>query len=448
MMRKAPRLCVALLSGAILSIGVAACGGSDNDTTTAASGAAPAATTTAAGEAPAASSGKVDQATIDYGLKYTGGKAGKADASLPPVNVGFITQEGGAPSFPEQGHAADAVVQFINDELGGIAGRPLKLDKCNIQSEEDGQKCGAQMLAAKVDIVNFSLTVIGNASFYKAVVPKIPVINSVPATGPDSTTKGVYNLTGGGPGVHYAIAVDIKNLGSKNAALISVGNPGGKFTMEKIAIPALKLAGVNHGKVVYYPDDATTPDIVSALQAAGGSKADAIYFDPSTPAQCLSLYNAMKTLAIKIPVVTTPICNSDVFVGETGAGPEGWHIWGFGENPRVTDLPEVKTYVGIMDGYGESKWKNVGFAPSSVGDLLTITKLGNEIGADKLSPAAFNDAILAFRGPAFLVPGEQNCSAPFDQATQSVCGTNSVGSAFEDGKWKSLGGIATKLKSS
>jgi hypothetical protein len=91
--------------------------------------------------------------------------------------------------------------------------------------------------------------------------------------------------------------------------------------MEKIAVPALAQLGVKHSKAVYYADDAITPDIVSSIQNAGGTSADVIFLDLSGPQQCTSTWDAMKQLGIKVPVVTTPICNADSFVEHTGDAP-------------------------------------------------------------------------------------------------------------------------------
>lgn len=425
----------------VLSVTVCACGSSSNSSSSGGSGGGGSATSASSGSSSSssASTGGPSQATIATALKYTGGKAGKANPSLSPIKVGFTTNIGGTTSFPENVAAATATVKFINGELGGIDGHPLVLTTCYMQSEEDGQKCGAQFLAAKDVVVNQSLAELGNQSLYQTIVPKIPVIVGTTSTGPDSDTAGVYSFTGGGPAVIYAMAKDAKNIGLKNLALLSVGNVGGKYTMDSIALPALNKLGVQHSKVVFYNVPATTPDIVSALQAAGGSTADGVFLDPSSPTECTSTYNGLKQLGLHIPVITTPICNAPSFIDATGGGPTNWRFWGFNSNPRVTTDPDVAAYDDIMDSYGESQWKYVGFASSVTRDLLTITKFGNALHGN-VTTAAMKQQILAFRGPAFMIPGTVNCQTPPNKATVSVCGNVSVGSTY-GGSWKGIPAI-------
>src|SRR4029077_4136488 len=79
-----------------------------------------------------------------YGLAYTGGTAGKADSTKTPVVIGYVNEEGGVPAFPEATQGIDAAAAYINGELGGIQGHPIQLEKCSVQVEADGQRCGTQ----------------------------------------------------------------------------------------------------------------------------------------------------------------------------------------------------------------------------------------------------------------------------------------------------------------
>src|SRR4051812_1527382 len=110
---KVPALVACLVSGAVLG----ACGGS-NDTSTADSVPTAGSATTKT----ATAQGKPQQSSIDYMLKYTGGKAGAADPAAKPFVVGWVNQQGSTPAYPEMEPGSDAAVKFINEQLGGMAG--------------------------------------------------------------------------------------------------------------------------------------------------------------------------------------------------------------------------------------------------------------------------------------------------------------------------------------
>jgi branched-chain amino acid transport system substrate-binding protein len=427
-----PRLRLMTAACVALALSVAACGSDDDNSTGTGSAAAP--TTTS----EAASASKLDDASIAMAAEFTGGKAGtKADPSLPPFTIGFANQSGATPAYPEYIGAATAAVDLINNHLGGVEGHPVKLDKCIIQSEEDGQKCGAQMLANGDMIANFSLASNGNESFYKTVGGKFPVIVSVAASGADYTTPHVYELDGGGDGVLNALSANAKEQGAKSVAIISSDNPAGKFATGKILIPQLTKLGIK-SKAIYISDTATTPDFVSALQAGGASSADLVVLIPPGAPQCISTFDAMKQLAIKKNVVTTYSCYGDPMPEHTDGGPAGWNMYGFGTNQRI-DNPQTKLFKASMDEAGQSKWTFVGSTFKTFGDIMAITRWANNIGFDKLSAAELEKQILAWTGPAFMVSGNIHCGK--HPVYVGICGDSAEGSTYKDGKWQSLGPV-------
>jgi branched-chain amino acid transport system substrate-binding protein len=424
---------------AATALAVTACGSDDNSTgTSAASGTAATTTAAGSGSAPASASG-ITEETKAFVAQYTGITPGKVDPALEPIKIGYLNQEGGAPSFPEDTKAANAVINFLNKDMGGIGGHALKLEKCVLQTEEDGQKCGAQLLEAKVPIAEYALAVVASAAYHKTVGTKFPTVIGTPSAPTDSTADATYVLGGGGAAVLSGMADYAKNqLHAKYTSVVTVDNPGGKFSAEKIAIPYMDKIGLVHSKSVYYPESATTPDVLSALQAAGASKADAIILDPSGPQQCGAVFEAIKSLQLKAKVIGTPICNADEFVDTTGAGPEGWVIVGYGVNPRVKDDPQAKVFNNIMESYGAKAETTRGFTPQVVRDFLSIAKFAQAIGPDKLTPEAFTEQIKAFKGPAFMIPGELHCGRPTVKETPTYCGDSAGLSGFVNGKWVTL----------
>ena len=111
----------------------------------------------------------------EWALAYTGGTAGPANPSLEPIVVGYVNQEGGVPAFPEATAGTKAAVDYVNKELGGIGGHPLELKSCAVQAEEDGQRCGTEMVNdPQVRAVLTGVLTAGSDSLYKVVGAEAP----------------------------------------------------------------------------------------------------------------------------------------------------------------------------------------------------------------------------------------------------------------------------------
>jgi branched-chain amino acid transport system substrate-binding protein len=72
----------------------------------------------------------------------------KKAAAGEPVKLGFLS-DGRGPAIDNtfQGVAADGIVQYINDYLGGIAGRPIELEKCDTEFDPGkATECGEEFV--------------------------------------------------------------------------------------------------------------------------------------------------------------------------------------------------------------------------------------------------------------------------------------------------------------
>jgi hypothetical protein len=178
--------------GACLVAGAAAC---SSGASSSSSSSAPAAPTSAASAATAASgtaspsSAGTSTASAFAGsvTNYPGyvGASGPANSSLSPVTIGWVNEQGGPPSetFPQATLAAQATVKYINSQLGGIHGHPVKLATCFIAAvEAQGTTCGDQMVNTKgVEAIAEGLDAVGNASMYGVVNGAIPTLVGVSA---------------------------------------------------------------------------------------------------------------------------------------------------------------------------------------------------------------------------------------------------------------------------
>ena len=334
----------------------------------------------------------------DYAA-YVGGK-GAADASLKPIKIGYISQEGGAVEVgPTNDDGVEIGVKFINEQAGGIGGHPIQLVKCYIAStEEEGQQCGQQMANDK-DIVAVieGPVVVGAESMFAALGDK-PVVQGVSVNAVDPVQKSASILYGGAQYILAPYATFARDtLKAKSAALVYPEGAGTDIPAAGQA-SAFKAAGIPI-KVVSYP--ANAGDLTVPLLAAGAQTADVV-MPVINPNDCVKFEQAIQQL--KIPdekVLASPICLTPTTIQGLGDFPKWIYAIASSQTFDTSD-PGVPPYQAILKGQGQDKligdpWVNVGF-----GQALTLAKWLNGAGADKITPAAINEQAHAFEGPLAL----------------------------------------------
>ena len=151
-----------LALGAAGALIVAACGG---DNSGGGSAATTAAATTAASSAATTAAGGGATTTAAAGGATTTAAPSKADDSKPPVLVGFHNLEGGAISLPEIREAFLSGVNYVNEELGGINGRPMKAETCNLDiTPESSVNCANQFVEKNVVVAVQGVDVAADAA--------------------------------------------------------------------------------------------------------------------------------------------------------------------------------------------------------------------------------------------------------------------------------------------
>ena len=248
-----------------------------------------------------ASTAGAKKVSNDWALTYTGGTAGKADQKKSPVVIGYVNQQGGVPAFPEATQGLDAAVKYVNGELGGIQGHPVKIESCFVIANEDGQKCGTRLANDEnVKLVITGAMTVGNQALYSIVAPKKPVMVANPVVTADFLTAGTYAYTPGGPGVVQGMAVFagkyLKNI--HKVAVVYGDSEAEVFGAESLLVPKLKSYGITDITLQKISDAPTAPDVQNALTAAGADSADVVI--PIVTVQgCIATYDALKSLGIK-----------------------------------------------------------------------------------------------------------------------------------------------------
>ena len=171
---------VAALAATALAVAGCSSSSSSSSSSAASNGAAGSATASSSSAPVSTSSGSGGlgaQSVTNY-LTYVGGKAGAASSSLAPVTIGYINEQGDAnPPGALATNGAQMAVNYINKELGGVDGHPLKLDTCFTTTEEQGTTCADQFLANKsLPLIATGGVAVGAQSFFQTIAGKVPVI--------------------------------------------------------------------------------------------------------------------------------------------------------------------------------------------------------------------------------------------------------------------------------
>ncbi|MBO0868231.1 MAG: ABC transporter substrate-binding protein [Micromonosporaceae bacterium] len=373
--------------------------------------------TTAGSAAPAASQSPVAGVT-DY-LAYTGGTAGAADTSKSPIAIGWVNAQGGTNGIPEATEAAQAAIKYINTELGGIGGHPLTLHTCFIaQAEEEGQKCGQQLVNDKsVSIVVYGAVVVGNQSLAATINGQKPILVGVSGAPADANAKNAFILYGDQTHVLAPWGTYARDVVHAKTAAVVYPSQAGANTAAAAAKKGLQDAGIQV-KSVGYATNAT--DLLGPLTAAGGQTADVVV--PMTDATgCINLAKALTQIHSTKPVVSNPLCLSpQVAQGLGGDFPAGW-VYGIAQVlPSDPTAPDAVYYVNTSTKYGLKK-ATTGNPYAALGwDLMLETaKLMNGVGADSITPQAMISALQAFKGP--LVMGAPTLSCGKYPDAPAVC---------------------------
>jgi branched-chain amino acid transport system substrate-binding protein len=423
---------------AALALLAAACSSSTKTSTPSGSSSGATSTTVAAN----------DPAINDYAIKYTGGKPQAATGT--PYKIGYVNQDS---LFPEATIGVNAAVAYANAELNGADGHPIQVVACQVSTAADGASCGAQM--ANDDSIKLVLTgtlLNGNTELYNALNGKKAVIIGNGVTPADFTTPAGEAFVAGAPGVLAGMAkFSVDQFHPKSVAILANDNDAGKAGVAVIMKPIFAKANVTV-KDVYVANDASGPDVSSAMSAIGADKAD-VFVSILTLQSCISMYDAIKGLgATPTAVVTTGLCFGTPMTdhlkdaGDSGAYPDGWYFGGYGysyflpsSTPGMAESG-MNTYLAKVHQYGKpapgaKTLEYSGFSGPMFGNVLTGIKFIDALGAANATVPALTAKIKSFTGPAMLQVGALKCNVP---PFVSVCGVEMGIQQYKDGKWISI----------
>ena len=392
------RTSVRLAVGVAIALLAAGCGDSS-----ASKGTSSSPPTTSSASASGAST-TAQATTVPAGNKATGA----------PVTIGWVNVDNSpSGSFPEMTKGVQTALSYVNNELGGWNGHPIKLDTCNPDSSAGAStNCSNQLVADHVPLVLTGVDAGSGGGVPVLLAANIPNVTSVPLGAAALTSANVFALAGGGVANIPAIANYITGtLHAKKVVALVTDNPSALGSVNSFAGPVYKAAGTDF-QVIAVP--AATADFGPIWAQAASGKPDFIMAVFGSDA-CLKLMQSRQSIGITIPTAYTESCASDTILKSAASSADNAYFTGTTLLTKDPNDADVATYVRASKQYSPADslggYHQLGFAQimNTYAVLKTIT------GPD-LTPAAVTSA---FKG-AVKVPGFMTHSFTCDGTVNST----------------------------
>ena len=350
-----------------------------------------------------------------------------ASSSAKPLSIFFFDEEGAsaAASSPESFQAATAAVDYVNDNLGGIKGRPLKLTHCETLGTPDSAiNCANQAVDAKPDVVIKGVDVAGGSAVPIVTGAGLPYV-TLNAGSPDEVDhKLAFSLSSGFAAQFAPVAAYAKTKGYKSLGVIYTNVQPLSTPLNGPFAQLLAKDGISY---VPEPVDITSANVTSEYNALVAKHVGAILVVTSL-AQCTATLQARASLSDSTPLFMSSSCNVPSALSSVSSSTIDGTVFAFQDTSAVPGDADTKTYLQAMKTYEPSA--NVGsFAPSGFESIIDFYR-AMQTAAD---PSALDAASVATtlksakNVPLFMGGGQTfNCGQSYFAGESSVC----TGAAF------------------
>ncbi len=309
-----------------------------------------------------------------------GSSGGPQKASGSPLVVGFINQENSATgSFPEVRADAEAAVRYVNAQLDGVRGHPIRLETCETDGSPESSQACANRLRLKKPIAVLGGIDLGAASSIPVFDSAgIPYVGASPTLGDELTASAAFMLTGGAGADLLGQAQYVTDtLHAKKVAIVYIDLPGLLSTAVEAAKDVLGKKGVTDVKLV--AEKADTADFTPALNDVARNNPDVI-LAVFPPQGCSRIMQARQALSIKAKVMFPGACAAQSVIDASGGGAEGAYFTsGFLAYDGAD--PDVVTYRDERKKYG-AKEPPSALAQAGFGAVMDLREILSEMTLD------------------------------------------------------------------
>lgn len=345
-------------------------------------------------------------------------------ASGEPIKVGMINQEN-TPlgSFPELRLGAQAAIDFINEELGGVDGRPLELVPCiTTFSVEKSQKCAQDLVQQDVVAVTGGIDITSSGSIPVLEQNNLPYIGGIPVNFAEMQSPVSFQFSGGSPGAFVAFAKHAADTGAKKVVVAYADYPPIKSAAVDYGVETLKKLGVP--EVIEVPFPVTATDLLPVITKAKEAGADAVMVGAADTACAPAMKNA-HDLGLTAQMYLVGACAAPSIADQIGHDAVEGRIFNI-ENPSDLDDVESTMYFAAVAKHGSPELPAASAATISFRNVMNLYALMVELGPDNVTKDALMDKARAardrpsFAGHAYTCDGKQIPDLPALCAPQQI----------------------------
>ncbi len=367
----------------------------------------------------------------------------KTKATGEPLTIGMINQENTpAGSFPELSQSANAFVEWINTELDGVHGRPLKIDVCNTGfSAEGSTACGERFALAKVpvvlggiDIFGTGIDTLGNSG--------IPFVGGIPVSDQSMKSANSFQWSGGSWGAAAGFSIYAADTLNVDHVAIVYADFGSIAESATTAETLLKNSGVETVEMIPFPVIAT--DLASPLQAAWTSKPDAI-FVLAADTGCKAAFDASKVLEITAAMFYTGACAAPTITEAAGNdATQDAYFSVEGEVNRENPDADSKLYSSVMAAYAPDL-NPIGVPTVSARAMMNLYAILQQAPADSIDAATITALLREQRDAPSFMGHPYTCDGKQFPELQATCSPQQIilqmryGILYQVGDWIDVG---------
>ncbi|MFD3813015.1 ABC transporter substrate-binding protein [Rhodococcus sp. NPDC058639] len=345
------------------------------------------------------------------------GSEGSGDSAAPtgaPIVIGAQAPIKGATAYPQTAYGLEAGVQYVNEVLGGINGRPLEVDVCGGDgSPETAINCANGFVSKNVPLVidavdqsmGAAVPILGSAG--------IPIIGTLAGSFvADAAEYGqAFYFTGPVSFAALASMSALDTMGKTTASLAVNESPTSHAYVDDLIMPIAEGMGIDVS-VQYPPASGANLNVVAATQLADNPDMAGVIALPEDG--CTSLFQALRRQGYEDTILAGSCSQFIDDMGSDAAGivtqPRLWVPLAKESAPAEVQ-EQLDVFADAMDavGYGDELSSRSIYTFAAIVNIAQIlSEHGGEITAGTVTDAfkAVKD-FPSFAGPTVTCDGQQ-----------------------------------------